>query len=167
MPRFWRNQQRNDSSLHRKVLGSDMLYAIPPDLGTIVIKLLFFFLRTIMGYLMSTLSPLYAQDVNWVWHVLLGWSVFTKPGQVIQVQWQRKLSSEGRTDSIPFGSFVPQLLSYLHGGCWQEASPNTQFKVVNFSESIQYSCNYPGKHIWHFINTAEYLAFVSLSLSLC
>lgn len=37
-------------------------------------------------------------------------------------------------------------------------------KVVNFSEAIQYSCNYPRKHIWHFINTAEYLIFVSPSL---
>ena len=49
MPIFWRNQQRNDSSLHRRVLGSDMLYAIPPDLGTTVIKWHFFFFENCHG----------------------------------------------------------------------------------------------------------------------
>lgn len=42
MPRFWKNQERNDSAPHRIALGFNMLYAIPPALGKITIKSLFF-----------------------------------------------------------------------------------------------------------------------------
>lgn len=72
--------------------------------------------------------------------------VFMKPSQVVQLyrQWQAR-----NLDFIPFGFFDPELKSCLQGGkgCWQDTCPNTQLLVVNFSKAIQYSCNYPGKHI--------------------
>lgn len=129
-PRFWNNQERNDSAPHRIALGFNMLYAIPPALGKITIKSLFFW-RTARGYLTSTQSLLYGTDVHRAWCGLLWWSIFMKSGQVIQMQWQWQ-DWQGQTGSWSVWVLCPGLLSCLQGSCWQEASPNTQLQGCKF-----------------------------------
>lgn len=144
MPRFWKNQERNDSSPHRIALGFNMLYASPLALGKITIKSLYFW-RIAMGYLMPTQSLLYATDARWAW---TPWMV-----SIYEIR-------PGHPDALAMAGWAGPDWILIHlgplcQGCchvYREAAgrkhPQTlSCRVVNFSEAIQYSCNYPGKHI--------------------
>lgn len=98
-----------------------------------------------MGYLMPTQSLLYATDARWAW---TPWMV-----SIYEIR-------PGNPDALAMAGWAGPDWILIHlgplcQGCchvYREATgrkhPQTlSCRVVNFSEAIQYSCNYPGKHI--------------------